>query len=190
MPGAAPRRGVGERLRRAARPRALAGLPDVVRTDVQLLRDVASGAGGHPPPASISCSAATSTHAYISRGVARRRRQHSRVFQLVCSPFRNPLGPAERRVVELTRTRPAAALLETMARLAGVQPPSVRWRYRAGPTYDNSIGILELDGRHAEAAIYRAEPGPPDRSLQPLHRRVLVDGARAATADRPEPLSG
>jgi hypothetical protein len=181
----------GERVRRALDLEHWPAFQKSFERMMQLLRDAASGAGGHRPPASVTLLGGDVHHAYIAEvSLGRFVAQHSRVHQLVCSPFRNPLGPAERRVVALTRTRPAVALLETMARLAGVQPPSVRWRYRAGPTFDNSIGILELDGRHAEAAIYRAEPGPPDRSLQPLHRRVLVDGPRAAAADRPEPASG
>ena len=65
----------------------------------------------------------------------------------------------------------------------------MRWRYRAGPTFHNSIGILELDGRHAEAAIYRAEVGEDADSLQPLHDRVLADGPRVADQERAEPAS-
>jgi hypothetical protein len=79
--------------------------------------------------------------------------------------------------------------MEKLARLAGVRRPSVRWRYRAGPTFDNSIGILELDGRRADAAIYRSQPGEDADALQPLHSRVLVDGPRAAVQDRTEPAS-
>jgi len=86
------------------------------------------------------------------------------------------LGPAERRVFNFTKTPVAAAVFGTLARLAGVRPPSVRWRYRSGPTFVNSIGIIELDGRRAEVTIYRAEPGQEADALQPLHSCVLADG--------------
>ncbi|HVI37729.1 MAG TPA: hypothetical protein VM684_15960, partial [Gaiellales bacterium] len=108
--------------------------------------------------------------------------------QVVCSPFRNPLGPAERRVVAVTKTGAAAVVVGGLARLAGVPKPSARWRYRAGPTFDNSIGVLELDGRWAGVTIFRAEPGRDGR-LRPLHTRVLADGARAAAQERAEPAS-
>ncbi|HEU0194168.1 MAG TPA: alkaline phosphatase D family protein [Gaiellales bacterium] len=180
--------GAGERLRRALDLEHWPAFQRSFERMMQLLRDVASGAGGHPPPASVTLLGGDVHHSSIAEvSLGRFLPEHSRVHQLVCSPFRNPLGRAERRVVALTGTRALAALLRTVARLAGVQAPSVRWRYRAGPTFDNTIGILELDGRRAEAALYRAEPGLPERSLQPLHRRVLAGGAPAAAPDRPEP---
>jgi hypothetical protein len=94
-------------------------------------------------------------------------------------------------VVGITKTPLAAKLMQGLARAAGVKPASVRWRYRAGPTFDNSIGVIELDGRRADAAIYRAQPGEDADSLQPLHSRVLVDGPRASegTQGRTEPAS-
>ena len=71
-------------------------------------------------------------------------------------------------------------------RLAGVERPSVRWRYRAGPTFDNSVGIIELDGRWAGVTIYRAEPGEAATSLQPLHTRELASGDRSEIQERTE----
>ena len=66
----------------------------------------------------------------------------------------------------------------------GRERASVRWRYRSGPTFDNSIGVIELDGRWAEVTIFRAEPGEDAHSLQPLHSRVLADGARSTGQER------
>jgi hypothetical protein len=89
-------------------------------------------------------------------------------------------------VVAVTKTRAAAVVVGALARLAGVGRPSVRWRYRAGPTFDNSIGVIELDGRWAGVTIFRAEP---DGRLAPLHTRVLADGPRAAAQERAESAS-
>ena len=181
---------MGEKLRRALDLEHWPAFQRSFERMMQLLRDVASGAEGHRPPASVTLVGGDVHNAYVMEiSLGRFVDQHSRVHQLVCSPFRNPLGPAERRVVEVTRTRFATAALQGLARLAGVHKPSVRWRYRAGPTFHNSIGILELDGRHAEAAIYRAEVGEDADSLQPLHDRVLADGPRVPDQERAEPAS-
>jgi hypothetical protein len=133
------------------------------------------------PPASVTVVGGDIHNAYVAEvSLGRLEGGRSRVHQLVCSPFRNPLSPLEQRIVNVTRTPVAAAVLGAMARLAGVRKPDVRWRYRAGPTFDNSIGVIELDGRHADVTIFRSEPGEDADALQPLHTRVLVDGPRAA----------
>lgn len=179
---------LGERLRRALDLEHWPAFQRSFEKMMQLLRDVASGASGVAPPASVTIVGGDVHNAYVAEiSLGRFDAEHSRVHQVVCSPFRNPLGPSQRRVVAVTKTGAAAAVLGLLARLAGVEPPSVRWRFRAGPTFDNSIGIVELDGRRAEVTIFRAEPGEDDRSLQPLHSRVLADGPRAAAQDRAEP---
>ena len=101
---------------------------------------------------------------------------------MVCSPFRNPLSPSERRAVKLTRNPIVAGALRSLAGLAGVERPSVDWRFRAGPTFDNSLGIVELDGRFAGVTIYRSAPGDEAHALVPLHERVLANGKRASTS--------
>src|SRR3954447_18869792 len=107
---------------------------------------------------------------------------------------RSSAPPSETRsgqrsdVVAVTKTRAAAVIMGGLARLAGVRRASARWRYRAGPTFDNSIGVLELDGRWAGVTIFRAEPGRDGR-LRPLHTRVLGEGPRAAAQERAEPAS-
>ena len=82
-------------------------------------------------------------------------------------------------MVKLTKTPPVVACLRTAAHLAGVRMPAVRWRFSTEPTFENSIGIVELDGRRAEVTIFRAEQGDPAGALRPLHSHVLSDGPRA-----------
>jgi hypothetical protein len=147
---------------------------------VDLLRDVATGSRSGSPPASITLVGGDIHNAYIAEvSLGLRDESRSRVHQVVCSPFRNPLSPTQRRLVKLAGSRPAAAVLRRLAGLAGVKPPSVRWRFRSGPTFHNSIGVVELDGRRAEAAIYRSDEGEPSAALRSLHARVLADGDRA-----------
>ena len=170
----------GERLRRALDLEHWPAFQESFAAMVDLLRDVATGSRSGHPPASITLVGGDIHNAYIAEvSLGRRDERRSRVHQLVCSPFRNPLSPTQRRLVELAGSRPAAAGLRALARLAGVKPPGVRWRYRSGPTFHNSIGILELDGRRAEAAIYRSVEGEPSGALRSLHARVLADGDRA-----------
>jgi hypothetical protein len=170
----------GERLRRALDLEHWPAFQESFAAMVDLLRDVASGSRSGRPPASITLVGGDIHNAYIAEvSLGRRDERRSRVHQLVCSPFRNPLSPTQRRLVQLAGSRPAAAGLRALARLAGVKPPGVRWRYRSGPTFHNSIGILELDGRRAEAAIYRSVEGVPSGALRSLHARVLADGDRA-----------
>ena len=147
---------------------------------VDLLRDVAGGSRSGRPPASITLVGGDIHNAYIAEvSLGRRDDARSRVHQLVCSPFRNPLSPSQRRLVQLAGSATVVGVMRALARLAGVKPASVRWRFRAGPTFHNSIGIVVLDGRRAEAAIYRSDEGEPSAALRSLHARVLADGPRA-----------
>jgi hypothetical protein len=103
--------------------------------------------------------------------------QRSRVFQIVCSPFRNPLAPRERRVIRLFSTRAAGVACRALARIAGVQRPDVGWRLVTPLTFDNSIAVLDVDERRAAVTIRRSAPedehGWP---LEPLHERELTPG--------------
>jgi hypothetical protein len=176
-----PAAALGERLRRAL---DLEHWPAFHRSFVRmvdLLRDVATDGDGHRnPPASVSVIGGDIHNAYVAEvSLGRRNATHSRVHQIVCSPFRNPLAPTQRRMIKLTGTRAAGAVMGGLAALAGVRMPAVRWRFCTGPTFDNSVGIVELDGRRAEVTIYRAEPGDVADALQPLHSHLLSDGPRA-----------
>jgi hypothetical protein len=172
-----PAAGLGERLRRALDLEHWPAFQNSFTRMVDLVRDVATGGGGaRRPPASISLIGGDVHNASVAEvSLGRREGSRGRVHQIVCSPFRNPLSPGQRRIVRLTTTPPAVAVLKAVASLAGVRLPSVRWRYRAGPTYENSIGVFEAEGRRAEVTIYRALPGEPAGALAPLHTCLLAD---------------
>ena len=151
-PGAARPRWLGEQLRRALDLEHWPAFQRVVRAD--------DAAAPRRRVAAPRATAAGVGHAGRRRHPQRLRRrglagpvrdgtpQPRPPARLLALPQpARPCGAARRRASPGRRSpRPRCSGL---ARLAGVQQPSVRWRYRAGPTFHNSIGILELDGRHA-----------------------------------------
>jgi hypothetical protein len=78
------------------------------------------------------------------------------VYQIVCSPFRNPLSAKERRVLRATSSRVAEKIFFLLAKLAGVDPPSATWRPLRPATFENTLGELVLDGRAGIATIWRS----------------------------------
>jgi hypothetical protein len=165
----------GEHLRRALDLEHWPAFQRSFATMLELLVELAAGGGGEPP-ATITLIGGDVHTAYIAE-VALGGSQQSRVYQVVCSPFRNPLSPGERRVVRLSATRAVGAVMRALARTAGVGRAAADWRFLNGPTFDNSIAVLELDERAARLTVSRSGPedeeGPP---LAPLHTRVLSSG--------------
>jgi hypothetical protein len=146
------------------------------------------GDGGGRPPASILLLGGDVHTAYVAEVDAGPAVQ-SRVWQLVCSPFRKPLAPRERRLIRALFTRPARALTSALARAAGAPWPAVSWRVRSGPTFDNSVGVLEVDGRSARVTIRRTTEGGDPAALSVLHDLDLTDG-RSPAGRRPRDRRG
>jgi hypothetical protein len=54
---------------------------------------------------------------------------------------------------------PARVLMRGLARLAGVDDPSVRWRYvHDDPWFDNQVATIELDDRRARVVLEKTLP--------------------------------
>ncbi|GAB2911703.1 MULTISPECIES: alkaline phosphatase D family protein [Nonomuraea] len=66
------------------------------------------------------------------------------IFQLVCSPIRNPLSRLLRWANVFTQFSIATLVGNLMARLAGVPRPPFRWRITKGPWFQNALATLEL----------------------------------------------
>jgi hypothetical protein len=133
-----------------------------------------SAPGGSEPPATITFIGGDVHTAYVS-AVEMPDGAVSRVHQVVCSPFRNPLSPRERWIIRALGTRPAVALMRRLARAAGVEDPVVRWEMLSGPTFDNSVAVLQLDERRATVEIRASgelDDGGP--LLRSIHRRDLT----------------
>jgi hypothetical protein len=164
----------GERLRRALDLEHWPAFQRSFRTMVELLRELAEG---EDAPGTITFIGGDVHTAYIAE-VELGDQQRSRVFQVVCSPFRNPLAPNERRVIKLFSTRAAGVACRALARAAGVRRPDVSWKLVTPITFDNSVAALELDERRATVTIRRSAPEGDDGGwpLELLHRRDLTPG--------------
>jgi hypothetical protein len=162
---------VGEKLRRALDLEHWPAFQRSFTSMLELLHELAESPDG---PGTITFIGGDVHTAYIAE-VSLGERQQSRVFQIVCSPFRNPLQRHERRTIRLLRSRPAIAICRALARRAGVALPDASWRIVTPVTFDNSIATLQLDERRARVTIRRSAPetatGWP---LEPLHERDLT----------------
>ncbi len=141
----------------------------------RLLREVGSGARGEPP-ASIVVVSGDVHHAYLAEvGFPRGSGVRSRVYQAVCSPYRNPLSERERGVIRASFSRPAAVTTRALARAAGVPDPEIGWRLLEGPYFDNQVASLTLDGRSARVKLEKTEPGEhEEHSLETSFERTLA----------------
>lgn len=177
---------VGERLRRGFDFDHWPAFQRSFRAIVELLAERASSRGTDAPaPGSILVLGGDVHTAYLAE-VTLGEEQRSRVYQLVCSPFRKPLSAYERRTVRVLFSRPAAIATRVAARLAGVRAPDARWRTISGPTFHNSIGLIDLDGRNARVTIRRSfENGTETPLLTPLHTYDLTGSPVGRRRRRP-----
>jgi PhoD-like phosphatase len=128
----------------------------------KLLEEVGSGKRGKAP-ASIAILSGDVHHAYLF-DVAFRKEvgMQSRVVQVVCSPYRNPLDDKERRVVKAGFTRGAELFAHGLAKLSGAPDPGIRWRCLEGPYFDNQVATVRLDGREAIVRLDKTIAGEED----------------------------
>ena len=170
---------LGERLRRAFDLEHWPAFQTSFRTMVELLAELA----GQPDAPATICFIGGDVHtAYIAE-VDVGERQQSRVYQVVCSPFRNPLKPRERRVIRLLGSRPASIVARGLARAARVKRTEASWRLVTPVTFDNSVAVLDLDERNARVTIRRSAPeGDDGWPLELLHELDLTPPARGAGA--------
>jgi PhoD-like phosphatase len=132
---------------------------------VDLFREIGSGERGKPP-ASIVALSGDVHHAYLFEvGYPRGTGMTSRVWQAVCSPYRNPLAKNERKSIRIGMSRAFELVTRTLARLAGVRDPGIRWRMTGdGPWFDNQVATLVIDGREIEMRLDKAVPVDESRA--------------------------
>jgi PhoD-like phosphatase len=139
------------------------------------LRTIAHGPAGAEPPASILLLGGD-VHCSSVSEVDLGPQQSSRVHQLICSPFRNPLSTKERRIVQATGSRIAAKLFVRLAKLAGVAPPSASWQPIRDATFENTLGELLLEGRSASATIRRSPQEGEDPEQLVTEQQLTLTG--------------
>jgi PhoD-like phosphatase len=154
---------LGEQLRRAVDLEHWAAYQLSFSRLVQLLSDITRGLGGSPP-SSVTILGGDVHMTYVADVNLGPDRGPSRVRQVVCSPFRNPLSKHERRVVGLTGSHASSAVFSRLARLCGVEPTPASWALSTTRTFENSIGQLELDSASASVALFHTR-AYPDREL-------------------------
>jgi PhoD-like phosphatase len=140
-----------------------------------LLKSVAAGRSARHP-ASVIVLSGDVHHGYLAEiefkdgaGVG------SPVYQAVSSPLRNPLGRPERLVLRAGWTKPGELVGKTLARLACVQEPNVRWRLmHEEPWFENHVSILEFRGREAYLKVEKttSEDAGEPRLHTLLERRL------------------
>ena len=139
-----------------------------------LLGEIAAGKRGKAP-ASIVVLSGDVHHAYLCEvAFPAGEERRSPVYQAVCSPYRNPLDPKERRVVRAGFGRPLQMLASALARLAGAPDAGIRWRLLEGPYFDNQVATLHLDGRAATMRLDKTVPRDdgPQALEQSFERRL------------------
>ncbi|KJE24295.1 PhoD-like phosphatase [Frankia torreyi] len=161
---------VAERLRQALDLEHWAAFGASFDAMTELLRAVSAGEHG-PAPASVVVLSGDVHHAYLARADLSKVGPAGvdvPVWQAVCSPFRNPLGPGIRRIDALSRRTPFAVASGAVARLAGVPRRALRWTVTDGPWFDSQLAVLELEGRTARLTVSKTEPDGTPGGLDPV----------------------
>jgi hypothetical protein len=164
---------MGETVRRAADFEHWSAFGQSFSALCTLLADVAAGRRGEAPD-TITLLSGDVHHAYLANvAFPRSEEARSRVWQAVCSPFRNPLDQRERRAIRFTWSRAGRFIGRALARTAGVGDPPVRWRLAHDePWFDNQVATLELGDAGAAFRLDKAVPDEENR-LECVFERAL-----------------
>ena len=170
---------LGEKLRRAVDLEHWPAFHDSFERLIDLLRTVSNGHEGDPP-ATVILLGGDVHSAYIADVELAGKAGPSRVFQLVCSPFRNPLSPAERRVIRWTSSAFAVAVFSGLARLCHVAD-----RQHAGV----SLRVRLLRTRSASSSSTRKRPASRSAAATPKRdaRCCARCTAESSLQFRPQP---
>jgi hypothetical protein len=153
-------KGWGEKLRQGVDLEHWAAFNDSFRRLARLVADVATGRRGDAPATIVALSGDVH-HAYLAEATLPEPAS-SRIYQAVCSPFRNPLDTRERRTIKLAASRVGAWVGTALARSARVPGPPLTWKSVHGPPwFDNQVATLRFEGRRATMKLERCTPEQP-----------------------------
>jgi PhoD-like phosphatase len=165
--------GWGEKLRQGLDLEHWGAFNDSFRRLARLVADVGTGRRGDPPATIVALSGDVH-HAYLSEATFPEPTR-SRVYQAVCSPFRNPLDTRERRTIKLAASKVGTVVGTALARSARVKAPPLRWKTVHGPPwFDNQVATLRFEGRHARMKLERCTPEQP--ALETVFEYELAGG--------------
>jgi phosphodiesterase/alkaline phosphatase D-like protein len=153
----------GESLRQGADLEHWAAFGSSFDRMIDLLATIGQAGDGDPgrAPATVTFLSGDVHFAYVARARLRHQ-QHAMspsIYQVVCSPLRNPLPKWLRYGQRAASSRVAHRLGRGVARLAGVRTPKLEWRFVGQPAFGNVLATLDLAGREALTRIETAEPG-------------------------------
>ncbi|MDQ4003161.1 MAG: alkaline phosphatase family protein [Actinomycetota bacterium] len=151
---------LGESIRQKLDLEHWAAFHDSFENLVELLRSVAFGERSEGrPPASIVVLSGDVHHGYLAEISFGDGAQKSPLYQSAGSPLRNPLSLPERSSLGAGWTRLGELVGKTLARLAGVEEPPLRWRLmHEKPWFDNHVSTLELRGRQVTLKVEKTIP--------------------------------
>ena len=166
----------GERLRQTVDFDHWAAFGESFDRLARLIEARAAGRDGRPPR-TITVLSGDVHHAYLAEVAFRRSAgATSRVWQAVCSPFRNALDANERRTIKASDTRTARRVTRALSRAAGVPADPIDWRIVEGPFYDNQVATLTITEGDAEIRLERTvgDPESDERELHTSFERSLI----------------
>jgi hypothetical protein len=138
---------VGEKVRQGIDLEHWAAFRRSFEAMAHLLIDLVAGTYGRPPT-SIGFLSGDVHYAYLARASlpAAAAGSATNVYQVVCSPIRNPLsGPV--RVLNAGASFVVAGLVgRALAKTARVPRASFDWTVTSGPYFRNVLSTLEIDG--------------------------------------------
>jgi hypothetical protein len=173
-------RRVGEWLRQTVDLEHWGAFQETFQKVAEMVVQVAAGERG-APPATVTFLSGDVHHSYVSQVTRLRRRDrrrlHSRILQVVCSPIRNPL-PYWMRFLTAALAYGVAGLVGSVAaRSTHVPPPPFRWKNLRGPWFDNNLATAEVTGTALELWWARGDvvKGQHDRPRLARVAEVRID---------------
>ena len=166
----------GEKIRQALDLEHWAAFGESLERMMGIVRAVGTGQRGKPPATIVALSGDVH-HAYLAEvGFPAGTGMQSNAWQATCSPFRNPLDDKERTIMRFMASEAAARIMRTLASSAGVERPSMRWRYvHDKPWFDNQVATLELDGRRARVRLEKTTKRDAEESDDVLHLEQVFE---------------
>lgn len=152
--------GFGEKLRQVLDLEHWAAFEESFHAMARSVIEVAEGRRGRAP-STISFLGGDIHYSYLARvrGLP--------ITQIVCSPFRNPLGARFQWANRLAALVWGNVPARLVAKTARVPRPPLRWRLTDGPWFNNAIATVTPD-----EVVWRTPSGPT--GLTVLHRAPLA----------------